>query len=389
MADDRRPLYHLVGTAGFPNYGDELIAAGWLRHLARTAPEADVWLDCPSPGTAATLLDGLHPRARFTDTVWRLCRAAPEGGPWETAAWVRRAVADPGLAPRWVAGVELLRRADVVHVIGGGYVNGIWPRHAGVLAAAVAGTDQSGGRAVATGQGLTPEADGAGPLLRSLLERFALVEVRDEASARLLDRPNTLGLDDAFLPTAAVPPTDDAPRVVLCLQSDLSDRPAEALATFVLGALRRWRVDPQEVAVVEGIPGQDRVVYALLEHQLPGARFVPFDRVWGDGLPVAADQTWISTRFHPHLVAAAVGAGGLAVGLNGDYYPTKHRSLTALGSGWDLVTDLDATPGRPGPGGFPPDVVAGLRERKAALADRVYGRVEPGIRRPARGGETC
>ncbi|MCE0768329.1 polysaccharide pyruvyl transferase family protein [Pseudonocardia kujensis] len=384
MADDRRPLYHLVGTAGYPNYGDELIAAGWLRHLARTAPEADVWLDCPSPGTAAVLLDGLHPRARFTDTVWRLCHAAPEGGPWETAAWVRDAVADPGLAARWVAGVELLRRADVVHVIGGGYVNGIWPRHAGVLAGAVAAVEHSGGRAVATGQGLTPAADGAGPLLRSLLERFALVEVRDDASAHLLDRPDTLGLDDAFLPVAAVPTRADAPRVVLCLQSDLSDRPAEALATFVLDALRRWEADPKEVALVEGIPGQDRVVWALLEHALPGARFVPFDAVWRDGLPVAADQTWISTRFHPHLVAAAAGAGGVAVSLNGDYYPTKHRSLTALGSGWDLVTDLDATPERPTPGGFPADVLAGLRDRKAALADRVYGRrAGAGFRRTA------
>ncbi|MFC5946901.1 polysaccharide pyruvyl transferase family protein [Pseudonocardia lutea] len=381
MADDRRPLYHLVGAAGFPNYGDELIAAGWLRHLARTAPEADVWLDCPSPGTAATLLDGLHPRVRCTDTVWRLCRAAPEGGPRETAAWVCGAIADPGLAPRWVAGVELLRRADVVHVIGGGYVNGLWPRHAGVLAAAVAATEHSGGRAVATGQGLTPEADGAGPQLRSLLERFALVEVRDEASARLLDRPGTLGLDDAFLPAAAVPAVTEAPEVVLCLQSDLSERPADALATFVLGALRRWEVDPEQIAVVEGIPGQDRVVYALLEHDLPGARFLPFDRVWRGGLPVAADQTWISTRFHPHLVAAAVGAGGLAVSLNGDYYPTKHRSLTTLGSGWELVTDLDTTPDRPAPGGFAREVVAGLRERKAALADRVYKRAGPELRR--------
>jgi hypothetical protein len=374
VADDRRPLYHLVGAAGYPNYGDELIAAGWLRHLARTAPEADVWLDCPSPGTAATLLDGLHPRARFTDTIWRLCEAAPEGGPWETAAWVRNAVADPGLVPRWCAGVGLLRRADVVHVIGGGYVNGIWPRHAGVLAGAVAAVEHSGGRAVATGQGLTPAADGAVPLLRSLLERFALVEVRDEASAVLLERPDTLGLDDAFLPAAAVPTRADAPQVALCLQSDLSDRPAEALATFVLGALRRWEVDPEQVAVVEGIPGQDRVVYALLEHELRGARFVPFDAVWRDGLPVGPDQSWISTRFHPHLVAAAVGAGGLAVSLNGDYYPTKHRSLTALGSGWQLVTDLDGAPDRPASGGFPPAVLAGLRERKAALADRVYGR---------------
>ncbi|HEU0087777.1 MAG TPA: polysaccharide pyruvyl transferase family protein, partial [Pseudonocardiaceae bacterium] len=136
-----RPCYYLVGATGYPNYGDELIARGWLRYLARHAPDADVWLDCHSPGPARTLLDGVHPRVRFVDTLWRLCWEAPAGDPadpWEVSAWVQRAVHDPGLAPRWVAGIELLARADVVHVIGGGYVNALWPRHVGLLAGAVA-----------------------------------------------------------------------------------------------------------------------------------------------------------------------------------------------------------------------------------------------------------
>ncbi|MGH3910802.1 MAG: polysaccharide pyruvyl transferase family protein, partial [Pseudonocardiaceae bacterium] len=68
-----RPCYYLVGATGFPNYGDELIARGWLRYLVEVAPDADVWLDCHSPGPARILLDGVHPRARFVDTLWRLC----------------------------------------------------------------------------------------------------------------------------------------------------------------------------------------------------------------------------------------------------------------------------------------------------------------------------
>jgi hypothetical protein len=359
-------MHYLIGTSGFPNYGDELIAAGWLRHLAAASPETEVWLDCPNPGAAATLLADCHPRVRFTDTVWRLCGAAPEDGPWEVAAWVRRAVADPGLAYHWVTGIELLTGADVVHVIGGGYVNRIWPRHVGVLAAAAA----AGGRAVATGLGLTPEPEGAGPLLRSLLEEFAVVEVRDEASADLLDR-DVLGVDDAFLPAAAVPPRD-AREVMLCLQSDLSAHSPETLAAFVLDVLRRWEVPPERIGVVEGIPGTDHAVWGLLAHALPGAAFTPFHEVWRDGLPVAPGQTWVSTRFHPHLVAAAAGATGLAVSVNADYYATKHRSLTALGSGWTVVTDLDSAPERPSGTGFDPVTLATLRRRKAEVADRVY-----------------
>src|SRR5690606_37165662 len=77
------PLYYLVGPAGHPNYGDEIITAGWLEYLADTAPDAEVWVDTHSPGPAQVLLGDLHPRVRFTDTLWRLCWEAPSDDPWQ------------------------------------------------------------------------------------------------------------------------------------------------------------------------------------------------------------------------------------------------------------------------------------------------------------------
>ena len=65
-------VLYLVGTSGHPNFGDEFIAASWLRFLARARPGAEVWLDCPHPGLASHLFDGLHPGLRTTDTLWRL-----------------------------------------------------------------------------------------------------------------------------------------------------------------------------------------------------------------------------------------------------------------------------------------------------------------------------
>lgn len=376
-----RACYYLVGSTGFPNYGDELVAATWLRHLAGVAPEADVWLDCPEPGNARVLLDGLHPRVRFVDTLWRLCREARSDEPWQVAAWVQRAVHDPGLAARWVAGIELLARADVVHLIGGGYVTALWPERIGLLAGAAAAVRRSGGRAVMTGQGFHPPVPGIAPLLRSLVERFDLVDVRDELSAEVAGGGPALAVtcDDVFLRLAAgagdlVDRTAPVPEFMVCAQCDAGEISRPRLAELVLSTLRTWEARADQVGFVEGIPGMDREVYTLIEHELPGARFYPFSTLWADGLPLAPHQRWLSTRFHYHLLAAAAGASGLALSVHPDYYTSKHRSLIALGSGWGLLDparrSLDAE--APANGGFPSDVLRRCAARKADLAHVVY-----------------
>ncbi|WP_072475120.1 polysaccharide pyruvyl transferase family protein [Amycolatopsis australiensis] len=372
----RRALYYLVAPVGHPNYGDELIAASWLGHLARTAPDADVWVDTHSPGPAAVLLDGIHPRARFTDTLWRLCWEAVSDDPWQAAAWVREAVHDPGMMPRLHGGIELLASADVVHVVGGGYINKLWPKQVGLLSGAAAAVARSGGRAAMTGHGLIPASADVAPLLRSLVDHFEVVDVRDEASAALVDVP--AGIDDAFLGLGRerYETADDQPEVMLCLQSDLVEVGIGKLAGAVLSTLRSWKVPPDRIGVVEGVPRVDREVFALLERELPGARFYPFSAVWANGLPANPRQTWISTRFHVHLLAAAAGASGVAVSVNPDYYATKHRSLAALGSNWTVLEDLGQVPDRPQAGGYAPDVLDRLRAAKLDVAKAVYLPVE-------------
>lgn len=372
---DSRPLYYLVAPVGHPNYGDELIAAGWLRYLAETAPEADVWVDTHSPGPAAVLLDGIHPRAKFTDTLWRLCWEAPEDDPWQAAAWVREAVYHPGMVPRLHHGIELLARVDVLHVVGGGYINKLWPKQVGLLAGAAAAVERSEGRAAMTGHGLCPADDHVRPLLRALTDHFEVVDVRDEASAELLDVP--VGLDDAFLGICPerYEAAEDLPEVMLCLQSDLVEVGTGALAGAVLKMLRAWKVPPHKIGIVEGVPRVDREIFALFERELPGARFYPFSHIWAHGLPAAAHQTWISTRFHLHMLAAAAGASGVAVSIHPDYYATKHRSLVALGSNWTLLEDLTEIPERPTAGGYSPDLLARFKHAKRQLGAQVYAPV--------------
>jgi hypothetical protein len=368
-------LIYLVATTGHPNYGDELIAATWLKYLAEVAPHSEIWVDCPNPGPSEVLLGHLHPRVRFTDTLWRLCWEAPSDGPWEVCSFVQHAINNPGLAPRWVAGIELVARADLVHIVGGGYINSIWPRHTGLMAGAIAAVRRSGGRAVMTGQGLWPIADDTRPLLRNLAAQFAVVDVRDDRSATLIGtspQVTCTGDDMFFGLEPALYRGGDLREVMVCLQSDLLDVTVPALAGFLLDALREWGVRPEQVGVVEGIPRVDREVYALVEHDLAGARFYSFAEIMDHGLPAAAGQRWLSSRFHMHLMAAAAGADGVAVSVNSGYYTNKHHSLIERGSGWDLNEGLQA-PAIPSSGGFSRQMLDELQQGKAKLAWSIYG----------------
>lgn len=380
-------LRYLLATSGHPNYGDELITAAWLRDLAARHPDDEVVVDAPQAGGSAALHGHLHPRARFVDTVFRVAEEAGSLDPWRVAAHVRAAVDDHGVAPRWQAGLQLLDRADVVHVLGGGWVNDLWPLNTAALAAASA-VARRGVRSAVTGTGLLPSAPSTAALVRSLVAGLDVVEVRDQGSLDLLQgAPGVeLGPDDAFLGLGAGTwsGAEDLPPVMVCVQSDVlgaADSPSSRqrtpeevlprLAAAVLEQLRAWDVDGAEVGVLECIPRVDRwVLDDVLAPHLPGARFFSLAEVLRDGFPARPGQTWLTTRYHPHLLAAARGARGVCLDVRPDYYGAKHEALRGLGSAF-VQRGLDDAP-VPVPdraGGLDGDALA---RRKAAVAQRVH-----------------
>lgn len=407
-----RPIY-LIAPAGHPNHGDEQLLAGWLRYLRHRLPGTPVVVDCHTPGQAAVLHHAEHPDVLFTDTLWRLAGEQADAGPAAVIAFCREAVTDLGVRPGLASGIELLRGASTIHLIGGGYVNDQWPHHLGVAAGAAQAGRLAGVRVVATGQGLTPFADVG--LLADALSGFELVTVRDDASRDLLAGtgvPVHLVGDDGWLALAGGagieagdhPVYSDDPLaardLVLCTQSDLAD--PEQLAEAVARILAEWRVPGERITVVESIPGGDRVVWDLVcaradaaGRACPGddnddevglvlagldlgrARFLPFQHVWSGGLPARSGQAWLTTRFHPHLFAAARGASGVALRTGSAYYDVKHGSLAAAGSPWETVDAGDVVVGSPVPalptaGGFASSAVSALIAAAQALADELY-----------------
>ena len=114
--------------------------------------------------------------------------------PQEGDAHVDRVVAHLG-TPRYDLGLLTAREAGTIHVIGGGYINTIWPFHTRLLRAGLRLREISGARLVTTGLGLVPSPDP--DAVREALSAFDHATVRDRPSAELAGVEQ--GCDDAFL----------------------------------------------------------------------------------------------------------------------------------------------------------------------------------------------
>ncbi|MDZ5621226.1 polysaccharide pyruvyl transferase family protein [Nocardioides bizhenqiangii] len=338
----KNPTIHLVSTAGHPNFGDEFIAASWLRFLAERQPASDVVLDCPDPGMATFLFEGLHPRVKFTNLLWRVSWMTMDADPDEGDVIVDRTVTELG-SPLFDLGLIELRRATTVHLIGGGHITANWMHHGRLVRAARRLAEVSGARFVATGLGLMPPIDPE--RIRDDLGAADHATVRDSASAEMAGVD--LGVNDAFLGLPALPgfgarpdPTGQPGDVWINIQSDLAEPEVfEANVAAVRAMLESGRFEGRTIRYLEAIPGvdRDRRAYDLLADLIPEENFMSFVRLWHEGFPGRPLQTWITTRYHFHQLAAAVGAEGVAIEIDDSYYRTKHQSLAELGTGFPIA----------------------------------------------------
>lgn len=341
----RKPPIYLISWAGFPNFGDELIAATWVNYLAKVAPTTDVWLDVREPGTVTTLLKGIHPRLHVVNTVFRAWHDVDHG----SGRSVRGLIEELG-SPKYDAGLLALREAGTVHLLGGGVLHQDWAANLRIVEVMRAVREISGARLFATGQGLMPFA---GDPLTDLDH----LSVRDLPSAEAAGVP--MGFDDAFLlaedprharalgllagykgdgPSTRSQGAETPSEVVVCVQSDtLAEGSFDLMLDFARAQLRRWDLPRESVRYLEAIPGEDYRGFDRLRDLVAPDGFIPFQTAWDGGFSFGPHQVWLTTRFHHHLVAALHGARGVALNGKPGYYDVKHQSVLNVGSGWSVV----------------------------------------------------
>lgn len=378
------PERYLVGAGGAPSLGEELTCRTWIDYLAERFPGERIVLATPNASNSGSFHAGsgaaLVTTSLFADLVSRSERRATSLA--GRAEWIERKVNRLG-TPEWdIAIARLTSHARSIHFIGGDYLSDADRLSCLSLAAATAASGERRIRLYATGLDLRSLPEGPAAWLRHQLADLDAAESRDVLSSAVGGIQS--GVDDLWLALRPGAGTlrrmRGAPRVMVNLQHDYTEQERHALLAATVQAIRGlpdYR-ETVEIGVAETQPPDDAWAQRELAELLPNpVRLFTFQRLWELGLPADESTVWITTRFHTHLLGAALGAQGIVLTVGGAQRGEAHRSLLDLPTGWSLVdVSRGATDELLLPGRNPrfPRIVKELAAHKRATADALYPR---------------
>lgn len=336
--------YFLVGGAAVPNYGDELIAKGWIEWYSSAkglSKSRSLVVQGNHDGVMESFFPAQHPGVVFDSGVsalrWRL-RGASFASAVEFGA---RFFVNPSDDPVVLRVRRMLESSSVFHLFGGGYLNDAWPSHGFSLGLGLAAKRHVGARLVATGLGVGPLHGDADRLAaqRAFLD-FDFVEFRDQVSFDLVGASagHVVGLDDAYLQSPRVRPVEGR-CLHLALIGDSSDGD-------LLDALPFSFLEEFDHLCLWLSTANEGVLYSKFGS---GHRRVRPYSVWEllDGIPVGSGGNFmLASRYHAHLMGARLGMAGMVCSLS-KYYDQKHAAVFRLGSrfasgGVEQVAGLDS-----------------------------------------------
>jgi len=342
-------VIYLITGAGEPNFGDELIALDWIKYYRAQGYTGPIFVDCKSGEGARKLHAGIE-GVQFG----RFLKALATGNDGSVSDYISRGrhfvdealgkgkgdAASPALATlKKIAAAD--RPADFaatrfVHLVGGGYINGDWNNSFSLIGGASQLAKQLGCSVVATGLGIAP-LDNLSTVdrisLANAIRDFDLFEVRDEISMQLLGKNGVkgakvvVGLDDSFLQPPETRSTFEGRSLHLSLFGRHLDGEGGAKLMDLIKTLAK---DYDRVLCWQ-CNAADEPACARIEAELDKVKRLYNRALLYNGMPIQAHDHMITSRFHPHLLAARSGISGLYL-VYSNFYSAKHQSVVDLGS---------------------------------------------------------
>lgn len=318
------PIYFLIGGAGVPNFGDELIVDHWLKWL-RGLPqfgEHKIVSELNHHRVGASMGFDQYRDVYPSGDISHLRRNIPKNfsEAFDRGYAFFRGKDSSDVHKRVE---DRLKRSSVYHLHGGGYLNGYWPFHAFSLGLGCAVKEELSTTVIATGIGLGPfESDESTSRVRSAVDAFDLFEVRDEISASYTGDGAVLGLDDAFVESVSSTPVRGKALHLALIDKTPADPMLRSLPRETVLSFDRvyfWICNPQDAQNYAALSSVYRHIVPLTPNRLL------------ESIPVGTQNFMLTERFHPHLIGARLGFAGAFISRSG-YYDAKHNSVTSLGS---------------------------------------------------------
>lgn len=336
----------LIGGAGGPNFGDELILRGWLEYF-RSHPGTQFEILALENNTknSADLMEPYcgdsHMTVHFSDFLIKVANNVKDLSFWQQ---VERGFVfgdNHGFKLYKSDWWDFIHSSGVIHLHGGGYLNDWGPAKGFLLGIAAGVAKQSGCKLVATGIGFGPiKGSPYNSKIEEIFNLFEFFELRDVVSFQKLKgmfpQANFLyGLDDCFLlrkDSLAKKSSSGKRRLYL---SFLEYNVGKCTDDF-WEQLRNLSNSFDELFFWESYPWQDRSVFSLIQTKIPRTQLLPIGISVAGLAPLSEKDLFIASRFHVHLV----GARSACVGLyqkDTQYYDVKHQSIIDRGSPFTLL----------------------------------------------------
>ena len=364
----------LVGAVANPNFGDDAILEATLDRIDAALGRNAIVLVLSKDAAYTQRMSGFRHSCTVipTDALHRLTVAC--GYSFDKLMATEPAIlGDAGAAVPEGVPAELVDEVsrlfsgglDVLHVIGGGYVNSLWPDMLAEVHVAARLAGKEGAKVVLTGQCMHPMEPGNPAVMDALSDVLGTAEAVDfrDASHSGVGASSLCDCvietcDDIALPPASWLPSEPRtgaspagePYGNVCVVGGLSfdgdadrrerRRTANEVAKFVRGVLADRRVS--RINVLEMSPGDSDLLMRALTGVRDGLSVV---RLWDmpvkDAMHVIAEAEWnVGERFHLAVLSMAAGVPCMSWYGNG-YYETKMGSAY---SPWGLAGEQGQPP---------------------------------------------
>lgn len=326
----------LIGGAGAPNYGDELIVKGWISFLKENLPKSKITF-YENIAHNETKLHGSHENITFKDDLVKVAKSFLGISFWDQVLRGYNFIDNGGIEKYKAFELKPLLEADIIHLHGGGYLNNYDPEKGFYIGLLASLKEKYGKKIFATGIGFGPNPEPKKEQLKELdlvFSKYDFFELRDNENFRWLSNtfPTSCfinGLDDCYLLNASDIADIDNSKKRLFL-SFLSYN-IKNINNSYWQSLYEYSKQFDEVIFFESYPWEDKEVYEFIREIIPNVHKLDIEESINDKLKISPMDRVICARFHVHFILSRCGAHGL-YSKDSKYYNIKHQSIIDRGS---------------------------------------------------------